>query len=346
MLRSDIVIDWIQLYNTKNIGLKSFWTLVNLYGSAGQALRHIEFHTDRKEAEKIYKSSKGNVLVAIDDRYPKRLKNQKFPPPILYYTGNSELLNEKLISIIGSRNASITGRSIAQKFAEQLSGYYTIVSGMAKGIDTAALSSAIKNGCAIAVVPFGLDNIYPQENTKLFHLICKTGLVITEIPPGRHPDQGMFLIRNKLIAMLSSGIVVIEAALKSGTINTANMALDIGCEVMVVPGSPLDPRSFGSNLLIKNGATLVQTAQDVLEILGPEFKTQQIVNLPKTYTNKDMTQNNKTNLILTQLSSVPVSIDVLAYTTGVTISEILSIISQLELTGKIAKTPSNEIVLI
>ena len=345
MLTADIIIDWIQLYTTKNIGLKSFWTLINFYKSAKEALKHVQYLADRKDAEKIYKNSKGNILIAIDDRYPKQLKNYVLPPPILYYNGNCELLNDNLVSIIGARNASITGRSIAQKFAEQLSNYYTVVSGMARGIDTAVLNSAVKDSCAIAVLPFGLDNIYPQENTKLFNTICKNGLAITEVPPERNPDQGMFLARNKLMVMLSRGVVVIEAAIKSGTMNTANLALNMGCEVMVVPGSPLDPRSFGSNLLIKNGATLVQTAQDVLDTIGTEIKQHSIVNTSMSCDNKNNI-SKEINLILTQLSSIPISIDVLACTTGIKIPEMLSIISQLELAGKIAKTTNNEIVLI
>lgn len=345
MITADAIIDWIQLYTTKNVGLKSFWLLIKLYGSAKEALRHVKLSSDRKEAEEIYRKSKGNILIAIDDNYPKQLKQYTLPPPILYYSGKPELLNNKIISIIGARNASITGRGIAQKLAEQLSDHYIIMSGMARGIDTVVLNSAVKNNDVIAVLPFGLDNIYPQENTTLFKTICRNGLAISEVPPGRHPDPGMFFVRNKLMVMLSHGVVVIEAALKSGTMNTANLALDMGCEVMVVPGSPLDARSFGSNLIIKNGATLVQTAQDVLDILGPQTKQQEIINTPMVRTSKNDV-NSEANLILTQLSSVPTSIDVLACSTGIKIPTMLSIISQLELAGKIAKTPSNEIVLI
>ncbi len=346
MVNEKDVIDWIQLFYTKNVGIKSFWTLINLYKNATNALRHVKFQFDRREAEKIYKKAKGNVLIAIDDKYPKHLKSYTLPPPILYYSGNYCLLNENLISIVGARNASITGHSVAKKFADQLSEYFPIASGMARGIDTCALTSAIKYGKAIAVLPFGLDNIYPQENTKIFQSICSNGVAITEVPPGRNPDQGMFFARNKLLVSISSGIVVIEAALKSGTMNTAELALDMGCELMVVPGSPLDPRSFGSNLLIKNGANLVQTAQDVLEIIKPNATIQKSIqqHITQNYSNRDF--DEVSNIVLTQLSSIPVSIDVLADVTNIAISELLAVVSQLELSGKVAKTYNNEIVLI
>lgn len=339
------IIDWIQLYNTKHIGLKSFWSLLNLYKTAGEALKHVANPTSRSKAEAIYKNSNGNILIAIDDQYPKRLKQYTYPPPILYYSGNSSLLHNELLAFIGARNASLSGRNIAEKLAEQLSTYFTITSGIACGIDTSALIGAMKSNqpATVAVLPFGLDNIYPKENTKLFRNICASGLAITTVPPGHPPVQGMFLARNRLITMLSRGVVVIEAGLKSGTMNTANLALDTGCEVMVVPGSPLDPRSFGSNLLIKNGATLIQTAQDVLETMQPTCVQHSIAQTQHVNNNDTTCDMNR---ILMQLSSIPTSIDTLSSTTNIAIPEILSILSRLELDGKVAKTSNNGIVLL
>lgn len=346
MVTAEDIIDWIQLFSTKNIGIKNFWSLMNVYGTASEALKHVKLPSDRREAEKIYKKAQGNILITIDDKYPKHLKDHGFPPPILYYSGNCEFLNENLISIVGARNASLTGRNIAERFAKNLREYFPIASGMARGIDTYALTTATNAGKAVAVLPFGLDNIYPQENAKLFDKVCTNGVAVTEVPPGRHPDQGMFFARNKLLVSMSRGIIVIEAALKSGTMNTAELALDMGCEVMVVPGSPLDARSFGSNLLIKNGANLVQTAQDVLEIISPTVIEQKQIFQPVAHKSSSNDISNIPEYILTQLSSIPVSIDVLANVTNTEISELLAIVSQLELAGKIAKTYNNEIVLV
>ena len=340
------ILSWFRLINSKGIGVKAFWTLMNYYHSAEEAIKHVDHAFPEDEALDILSKINCDILLADDDRFPKLLV--KPCPPILYCRGNIDLLKRQKLAIVGARNASLAGKTIAYKLAENLSNDIVIMSGMARGIDTSALNGALKSSQAIAVLPFGFNNIYPKENINLFNKIAENGLVITEIPPNRTPEQGMFQMRNKLIVLMSKGIVVIEAALKSGTMTTANLALDFGKEVMVVPGSPLDSRSFGSNTLIKNGANLVQSAQDVLDIIGyisssnALHKKPLLLNINQACENSNILQSK----ILSNLSDIPTTIDDLHVATNIPISQLLSTISLLEISGKIGKTPQNELILV
>ena len=219
-----------------------------------------------------------------------------------------------------------------------------VISGLARGIDTSAhIGSMVVEKSSIAVVPFGFDNIYPKENTKLFHEISETGLVLSSVPIGKSIDQGMFHARNRIIALMIEGLIVIEAAYKSGTMATATMALDCGCEIMVVPGTPSDPRNLGSNSLIKNGAHLIQNHFDVLEILEIDNNIKQL-ELP-IHKDKTDTVSTKNNEFLSLLSEVPVSIDELSVRLNMDIQDLLCLISEMEIAGRICRTVNNEIIL-
>ncbi len=340
------VIDWFCLINSKGIGPKTFWNLLQKFKTANTALKQIQNPYPRKEAEKILKSLKYEIILASDENFPKLLKRSSSCPPMLYFKGNKDLFSKRKIAIIGARNASITGKSIAKNLASNLSFEFCIVSGLAKGIDTSAHLGSLENKSAIAVLPFGLDNIYPKENLKLYEEISKNGLVISEIPPGINSyEQGMFYARNRIITLLSDAVIVIEAAEKSGTMATAKMALDFGCEIFVVPGSPADPRNIGSNNLIKNGAILIQDYTDVLEHLG---RFEKVVKINKFSDNEQVENYNiddKKEKILSLLSEVPVDFDQLAVHSGIDIKNLLYIISELEMEDRIERYSTNEIAL-
>ncbi len=340
------VIDWFCLINSKGIGPKTFWNLLRKFKTANTALKQIQNPYPRKEAERILNSLKYDIILAFDKNFPKLLKRSTSCPPMLYFKGNKELFSKRKIAIIGARNASITGKSIAKNLASNLSFEFCIVSGLAKGIDTSAHLGSLENKSAIAVLPFGLDNIYPKENSRLYEEISKNGLVISEIPPGISTyEQGIFYARNRIITLLSDAVIVIEAAEKSGTMATAKMALDFGCEIFVVPGSPADPRNIGSNNLIKNGAILIQDYADVLDHLGSIEKT---IKTNKFSDNKQIENYNtddKKQKVLSLLSEVPIDFDQLSIHSGIDIKNLLYIISELEIENRIERYSTNEIAL-
>jgi DNA processing protein len=315
--------------------------LIRTHGSAEKSLLNVNNHFPYQKAEKILNAFKGKVLLATDPNFPKELRRSSSCPPMLFAIGNLSLLNSPKVAIIGARNASINGKSIANRMGEDLSNYFVIVSGLAVGIDASAhLGSGPQK--AIAVMPFSLENVYPKENYRLFQEITKEGLAISEVSPHRTPEQSMFHARNRTIAMLSIGIVVIEAGIKSGTMEASKMALDLGVEVMAVPGSPTDPRARGCNHLIKNGAPLIENFMDVLETLGYKISEEQANPLKKT----ENTYNDVSTKIISMLSmDTPVYLETIASNLNVNIQDILCNISELEILGKIRKCSTNEVML-
>ncbi|MDR1609495.1 MAG: DNA-processing protein DprA [Holosporales bacterium] len=345
----EVVVDWFCLISSKSIGPKTFWAMMRNYKTAKESLRHVAEPFPRDRAIKILKSMNCGVVLANEPTFPKLLKRSCSCPPMLFYRGDKALLTKRKIAIIGARNSSITGQSIAKRLAENLAGEFAIVSGLAKGIDTAVHTGILESSSeksAIAVLPFGFDNVYPRENSKLCEELSKGALVLTEIPNGRPVDQGAFQARNRIIALLSEAIIVVEAAVKSGTMATAKMALDVGCEVLVVPGSPVDPRYFGSNLLIKNGATLIQSHIDVLDALGQHQENEQ---LEIKYAPKQLVcsqdENSVSSKVLSMLSETPISIDEIAAHTNMSVRALLCVLSELEIAGHVVKYATNEVAL-
>ena len=344
MQLNDVILDWFCLINTKGIGSKTFWAMMRGYKTAAESLKHVDNPFPKLEAEKLLKKMDCEVLLANDDLFPKSLRRSTACPPLLFFKGDKTILQKRRIAIIGARNASINGRGIAKNLASNLSNDFAIVSGLAKGIDTAAhIGSLEGKKSAIAIVPFGFDNIYPKENQKLFREISEKGLALSEVPYGKTVDQGMFQARNRIISLIAEGIIVIEAAYKSGTMATASLALDFGCEIMAVPGSPADPRNLGSNSLIKNGADLIQDHSDVLEILGKSQipLQKEIPEIVKPVENESIRKDE----LLALLSETPVSLDELSAYLNVGVQELLCLVSDLEISGKICRYSNNEIVL-
>lgn len=270
--------DWLRLIRTQNVGPVSFRDLINRYGDATAALdalpsliRKKEIRPprpDQVEAEMDYADRMGvRLICAIEPDYPAYLRALDPPPPVISVLGRLELLHRPCVAIIGSRNASAIGQRFAGNLATELGrAGYTVVSGLARGIDSAAHHGALNTG-TVAVLGGGVDHIYPRENAELHAQMAETGAIISESPLGYRATARDFPRRNRIISGLSRGVVVIEAAERSGTLITARYALEQNREVMAAPGSPLDPRTKGCNRLIRDGAHLIESADDVISVL-------------------------------------------------------------------------------
>jgi DNA processing protein len=211
-----------------------------------------------------------HLIARAEPDYPTRLAEIADPPPVLAVLGEPALLAAPAVAIVGARNASAHGRMLAKTLARELAeAGLVVVSGLARGIDTAAHEGALEAGATVAVIASGIDVPYPPDNEALMAQIAASGAVVTERPPGAVPQARHFPRRNRIIAGLTLGIVVVEAAPQSGSLITARLAAEQGREVMAVPGSPLDPRHRGTNQLLRDGATLVESAADIRTALGP-----------------------------------------------------------------------------
>jgi len=211
--------------------------------------------------------------------YPSALAAIEDAPPILTVLGQPELLQRPMIAVVGARNASANGRRFARDLAAELGqGGLVVVSGLARGIDSAAHLGGLETG-SIAVVAGGVDVVYPAENRGLYDALARQGAVVAELPLGTEPQARHFPRRNRIISGMALGVVVVEAAARSGSLITARFALEQGREVFAVPGSPLDPRARGCNDLLRNGATLTENAADVLSQLAPQLQSAEPVRM-------------------------------------------------------------------
>jgi DNA processing protein len=277
-------LDWLRLIRSDNVGPRTFRTLVNHCGDARAALTALPDLArrggatrparicSRQDAERELKAAKafGVTLVALaEPDYPQRLAMIDDAPPLLAVRGNTAALALPMVGIVGARNASAAGMRFAERLARDLGAAgFAVVSGLARGIDGAAHRASLATG-TIAALAGGHDQIYPPEHGSLAEAIVTEGALVSEMPMGWEPRARDFPRRNRLISGLAAGVVIVEAAKRSGSLITARMALEQGREVFAVPGSPLDPRNEGSNDLIKQGATLVTCVDDVVTVLRP-----------------------------------------------------------------------------
>ncbi len=271
--------------------------------------------------------------------YPDELKNIYHPPESLYLKGLSLDSLQPRVAIVGSRKCTAYGRAVAAELAQDLAALgVVVVSGLAKGIDTAAHQGALKAGKTISVLGCGFDYVYPKENKNLYQQIPKQGTIITEFPADTPPISQNFPGRNRIISGLSLGVIIVEAALKSGALITADFALEQNKEVMVVPGHIKSPNSMGCHELIKAGAALVTTADDVLDNLGLEPAVSQ----------KDVKikLSSLELSLLQKLEYEPLHVDVLAATAGESVSKIAGILLQLEIKGYVRKEIGGRIIRI
>jgi DNA processing protein len=355
---------YIRLIRSQNIGLKTFYSLLELYGTAEAALQKAEEMTARgtrkiqicsreRALEEISHCEEfgARIITLIDNEYPDLLKEIADPPPVFTAIGNIDLLNKKSVAIVGARNATANGCRFAYKIAEELGdeGYAT-VSGLARGIDTAAHKGSLGTG-TIAVIAGGIDNIYPPENAGLYEQIKESGIIIAELPFGAAPKAQNFPQRNRIISGLSLGTLIVEAATRSGSLITSRFAMEQGREVFAVPGSPLDPRAEGPNKLIKDGATLVESVNDIIDGLTHPTRPIQ-TNIFEEERATPIFEDLKTDiesskeLIESSLSTTPADIDDLIDQTNLPASIVQVAILELELSGHLTRHPGNKVSLL
>jgi DNA processing protein len=272
----------LQLIRTPQVGPVTFGNLIDQFGSGVEALENIGAASLRggrakplaapsraKIEDEISATEKigGHFIFHGEANYPKLLGAVEPAPPVLICRGHPHLFEKQAVGMVGARNASANGRKMANTLARGLGeAGYVIASGMARGIDTAAHVGALKTG-TVAVLAGGVNSIYPPENEDLYHQICERGVVVAEMPLGYTAKARDFPRRNRLISGLSLGVVVVEAALRSGSLITARLAGEQSRDVFAVPGSPLDPRARGCNQLLKESAILAETVEDITDIL-------------------------------------------------------------------------------
>jgi len=354
-------INWIRLARSENIGPATFFRLLDIFESASIAVektpefsmqaglkKPLKICAQSVIDEELSKTQKfgAEIIIFPENSYPRLLREIYDPAPILTVFGKKELLNQDLIAIIGPRNASFHACKFAEKMAYDLGqSSVTVISGLAKGIDAAAHRGSLKTG-TVAVIAGGINHIYPAENSELYRQIYQDGVVICEQPFGLAPRGSNFIQRNRIISGMSYGVVVVEAGLQSGSLATSRFALDQGREVFSVPGFPTDPRNFGSNRLLEEGAIFTQGAERILkEINGfrerfseagilsepdaPDFEAP----LPKMPSDDDIKKVREE--IFTKIGFMPIQIEEIIAELNVPARLVNIALVQLELADKI-----------
>lgn len=357
----DRKLSWLRLQLTPGLGRVGLMSLINHYKTPEEVLasthkgwpklpglrsglvRHVpgsEACSVQRALQKLDKVG-GWICTYWDDDYPQRLRQIPDPPALLYGCGT--LPNDPGLAIVGTRQPTDVGRLFTERLAEQVASSGTVViSGMARGIDSAAHRGALNGGGkTVAVLGCGIDRIYPPENARLYREIIDLGALISEYPPGSEPLPGHFPGRNRIISGLSEATLVVEAARDSGSLITAEFALEQGREVMAVPGGIDRKSSYGPNFLIKQGAHPITEAVEVMEILG----INRYVNRGRLGAEKTALKlSEPANLILSQLDLTPRHSDELAGESGLTAMDLSAILLQLELQGYAEKLPGGRYV--
>jgi len=356
-------LDWLRLARSENVGPRTFRELINLYGSAAAALealpdlsrrggaRTIRIATLAEvEAEMARAAALGVRFVALGESdYPDRLRRIASAPPLIALRGDATCLTRPMVGLVGSRNASIAGIKMAAILARGLGeAGMTTVSGLARGIDTAAHEASLATG-TVAVLAGGHDRIYPAENEPLLMRLLASGVALGEMPMGHEPRARDFPRRNRLIAGLALGVIVVEAAERSGSLITARMALEENREVFAVPGSPLDPRAEGANRLLKQGATLVTGIDDVLAVLMPILeRPADPAELEEDDTRLQAADpgDDGRSRILALLGPVPVTIDDVVRASGLSVAAVRVALLELELAGRLQRDAGGSVSLL
>lgn len=366
-------LDWLRLARTDAVGPITFHALLERCGSAAAAIEALPELSRRggrraglkppsiaeakRELEALARIG-GRLVAACEPDYPEILAAIEDAPPVLSLLGRGELAARPMVGIVGARNASLNGRRFARDMARQLGeAGFTVVSGFARGIDTAAHEGAFATG-TLAVLAGGLDIVYPPENAGLYDRLGQSGLAVAECALGTQPTARHFPRRNRLISGLSLGVVVIEAALRSGSLITARMAAEQGRQVLAVPGSPLDPRAQGCNRLIRGGATLVESAEHVLEALAPQISAPLLrepspmpprpfsITVPQGGDGAEADRARAMAEVLERLSPTPTAVDELLRDCQLSPPVVLTVLLELELAGRIERQPGNRISLL
>lgn len=347
----DDVIDWITLSLIPGVGGETFRQLLKSFGlpnyilnasyaqlsavvksSVARAICDRAANEDIDRTLSWLKIPGNNLVTLADTTYPVRLLEIADPPPLLYVKGRIDLLNANSLAIIGSRNATPQGISNAESFAQSLSeAGLTITSGLALGIDAAAHKGGLTSGgSSVAVIGTGLDIIYPAKNKELAFRLAREGVIVSEFPLGTPAIASNFPRRNRIISGLSRGCLIVEATLKSGSLITARLAAEQGREVFAIPGSIHSPFSKGCHALIKQGAKLIESANDILEELHWHAPVLNLKNSPL---------EDRDDPLLIAMGYEPVAIDGLATRMNLPVAEISSKLLTLEIEGKVSSLP-------
>lgn len=363
----------LQLAFSENVGAITFRDLIRYYKSAEEALknlpqmasavgkkRKIKIASMRSVEEQVKFATQAGITILTSDMpaYPRLLREIEDCPPFLFVKGHTGLLSQPGVSIVGSRNCSLNGLNIARKFGFDLvENNYTVISGMARGIDAGAHEGALASfnakGGTIAVLGTGVDIIYPVSNQKIYEQIAERGCIISEFPMGTTPMATNFPRRNRIISGLGLGTLVIEASMASGSLITARRAIAQNKEVFAIPGSPLNERSAGPNQLIKDGAHLVTCSEDILDILQNDTtkllldseQPRSKFDEPFNFIHDD-DLNKARKIVLSQLSPEVTGVDQLIRSTGLPTEVVNIILVELELSGLIERFAGQKIALI
>jgi DNA processing protein len=349
----------LRLLRTPGVGPVTYRQLIARFGSAaaaidalpqlarrggGEAPRVPERHLSERERATVNRLGARHLFLGEPD-YPPLLAELDNAPPVLIVRGDVALARRTAVAIVGARNASAAACRFARQLGHDLAGDATVVSGLARGIDTAAHVGSLSGG-TVAVIAGGIDVVFPPENAELQERIAAEGLLVAEMPPGTEPRARHFPYRNRIIAGIAQGTVVVEAAPKSGSLITARLAADAGREVMAVPGSPLDPRAQGCNLLIREGATLVQSAADVLELLRPiDPRAVRSPADPFGVRPPDDASDADRRRILELLGPVPVGVDELIRQAALLPAVVQTVLLELELAQRLERHAGGRVSL-
>jgi DNA processing protein len=350
-------LDWLRLIRSDNVGPRTFRTLVNHSGGARAALAALPDLARRggaakparicsqEEAEREMQATRalGVSFIALGEPdYPARLQGIDDAPPLLAVRGNIGALALPMVAVVGARNASAAGMKVTERLARDLGeAGFVVVSGLARGIDAAAHRATLATG-TVAVLAGGHDKIYPHEHAGLLESILPEGAAVSEMPLGWEPRARDFPRRNRLISGLALGVVIVEAAKRSGSLITARMALEQGREVFAVPGSPLDPRCEGSNGLLKQGAALVTEAADIIPVLRPimghppDLPVEEPEAVSSGARGAEPAADERSRIV-SLLGPTPVAIDDLIRLAGCSPTVVRIVLLELELAGRIER---------
>jgi DNA processing protein len=364
-------LQWLRLCRSENVGPATFRDLVNHYGSAGAALEALPELSRRggiasrirvcsiTEAEREMEAARrhGARFIGMGEPdYPPLMRGLDHPPPLICVRGSAEAGQRPSLGVVGSRNASITGQKLTARLSREIGlAGHVIVSGLARGIDGAAHKAALETG-TIAVLAGGIDIPFPTEHTGLAEeIVAHGGALVSEMPMGWQPRAIDFPRRNRIIAGLSLGVLVVEAAMRSGSLITARLAGEAGRLVLAVPGSPLDPRAEGTNHLIRQGATLVTSAADIIEALSPMGGGEPQLPFDAgeepagTYENgppADVEASEDARArIVAALGPSPVEIDDIIRFTSLSPGEVQMVLLELDLAGRLERHGGNRVSL-
>ncbi len=358
--------DCLRLIRSENVGPITYYQLMRLYGSAAaalEALPELSRRGGRRRPIRICPAAKADdELAAIEAAgarlvahgepdYPDLLGAIEDAPPVITLIGHAPLLARRMIAVVGARNASANGRRFASRIAAELGeADFVVVSGLARGIDAAAHQGALESG-TVAVVAGGVEVVYPEENAELRAEIAGRGVIVAEQPVGTEPQSRHFPRRNRLISGLSMGVLIVEAAPRSGSLITARMALEQGREVFAVPGSPLDPRARGTNNLIRQGAVLTESVEDILAALEGQMRPPLSEPANGPFAGAPARPANESDvarareIILESLGPTPIAVDELVRQCQLSPALVATVLLELELAGRLDRHPGQQVSL-